>query len=207
MIPEFLREVPLVGLLRRAEPALAVAAAAAAARGGLPAIEVTMDGDDPLGQLAAIARDVPEVTLGAGTVLSIDEARAALDAGATFVVSPHLDQELVGFCAAAGVPVFPGAATATEVVQAWKTGATMVKLFPAGPLGAAYVKALLEPLRRIDLLVTGGISDENVASFFAAGARGAAAGGWLFPKTAFDSGDMGVVEDRARALVRAFRSR
>jgi len=207
VIPEFLREVPIVGLLRRAEPALAVAAAQAAARGGLRAIEVTMDGDDPLGQLAAIARDAPEVALGAGTVLSIEEAKAALGAGATFVVSPHLDQELVGFCAGAGVPVIPGAATATEVVHAWRAGATMVKLFPAGPLGAAYVKALLEPLRRIDLMVTGGVSDDNLASFFAAGARAAAVGGWLFPRAAFDTGDMAAVEERARSLVRAHLAR
>jgi 2-dehydro-3-deoxyphosphogluconate aldolase / (4S)-4-hydroxy-2-oxoglutarate aldolase len=207
VIPEFLREVPIVGLLRRAQPELAAAAARAAARGGLPAVEVTMDGDDPLSQLAAIARDVPEVALGAGTVLSIEEARAALDAGATFIVSPHLDEELVRFCAEAGVPVFPGAATATEVVRAWRAGAAMVKLFPAGPLGADYVRALVEPLRRIDLLVTGGISDQNLAGFLAAGAKGAAVGGWLFPRSAFASGDMEVVEDRARALVRAYRSR
>lgn len=207
MIPDFLAELPLVGLLRRAEPALAVAAARAAARGGLRAIEVTMDGEDPLAQLGAIAREVPEVALGAGTVLSVEEAKAALGAGATFVVSPHLDEELVASCAAGGVPVFPGAATATEVVRAWRAGATMVKLFPAGPLGAAYVRALLEPLRRIDLLVTGGVEAENLGSFFAAGARGAAVGGWLFPRTAFASGDMAVVEDRARALVEAYRSR
>jgi 2-dehydro-3-deoxyphosphogluconate aldolase / (4S)-4-hydroxy-2-oxoglutarate aldolase len=207
VIPEFLRELPLVGLLRRAEPALAVAAARACARGGLRAIEVTMDGDDPLAQLSSIARDVPEVALGAGTVLSIEEARAALGSGATFIVSPHLDEELVGFCAGAGVPVMPGAATATEVVRAWRAGATMVKLFPAGPLGPAYVRALLEPLRRIDLIVTGGISDENVGAFFAAGASGAAAGGWLFPRSAFASGDMGVVEARALALAEAYRSR
>ena len=206
MIPAFLREVPIVGLLRRAEPALAAAAAGAAARGGLRAVEVTMDGDDPLAQIAAIAREVPEVALGAGTVLSIEEARAALDAGATFIVSPHLDAELVGFCAGAGVPVFPGAATATEVVQAWRAGATMVKLFPAGALGAGYVRALLEPLRRIDLLVTGGVSADNLTSFLDAGARGAAVGGWLFPRPAFESGDMTVVSERARALVQAYRS-
>jgi 2-dehydro-3-deoxyphosphogluconate aldolase / (4S)-4-hydroxy-2-oxoglutarate aldolase len=206
VIPEFLRDVPLVGLLRRAEPALVTAAAAAAARGGLRAVEVTMDGDDPLGQLAAIARDVPEVAVGAGTVLSIEEARGALDAGARFIVSPHLDGELVRFCAEAGVPVIPGAATATEVVQAWQAGATMVKLFPAGPLGAAYVRALLEPLRRIDVLVTGAISPDNLAAFLEAGAKGAAVGGWLFPRSAFESGDMSGVEDRARTLVRVYRS-
>lgn len=206
MIPDFLAEVPIVGLLRRAEPTLVVAAARACARGGLRALEVTMDGDDPLTQLAAIARDVPEVALGAGTVLSIDEAKAALGAGVTFVVSPHLDAELVRFCAGAGVPVFPGATTATEVVQAWRAGATMVKLFPAGPLGPGYVRALLEPLRRIDLLVTGGVSAENLTAFLEAGARGAAVGGWLFPRSAFASGDMAVVEERSRSLVETYRA-
>ncbi len=206
MIPEFLHDLPIVGLLRRAEPELAAAAARASARGGVRAIEVTRDGDDPLGQLSAIARDVPRVELGAGTVLSIDEARAALGAGATFIVSPHLDEALVRFCVDAHVPVFPGATTATEVVRAWRAGATMVKLFPAGPLGHGYVRALLEPLRRIDLIVTGGISGDNLAAFLEAGARGAAVGGWLFPRSAFASGDMTVVEDRARTLVEAYRS-
>ena len=207
MIPDFLRELPLVGLLRRGEPAIAASAARASARGGLRVIEVTMDGPDPLGQLSAIRREVPEVVLGAGTVLSIEEARAAIDAGATFVVSPHLDEELVGFCARLAVPVFPGAMTASEVVRAWRAGATMVKLFPAGPLGPGYVRALLEPLRRIDLMVTGGISDENLAGFFEAGARAAAVGGWLFPRAALASGDLAVIEDRARALVQACRGR
>ncbi|HXM54353.1 MAG TPA: bifunctional 4-hydroxy-2-oxoglutarate aldolase/2-dehydro-3-deoxy-phosphogluconate aldolase, partial [Candidatus Dormibacteraeota bacterium] len=193
---------PLVGLLRRAERPSAVSAARAAARGGLRVIEVTMDADDPLAVLAAVAREVPEVTPGAGTVLSIEEARGALDAGARFIVSPHLDEDLVRFCAGADVPVIPGAATATEVVRAWQAGATMVKLFPAGPLGAPYVKALLEPLRRIDLMVTGGIGADNLASFFAAGARAAAIGGWLFA-----SADPDVVEARARALVEAYRPR
>ena len=80
---------------------------------------------------------------------------------------------MVAHCAAAGVPVFPGAATATEVVRAWRAGATMVKLFPAGPLGPDYVRALLEPLRRVDLIVTGGVGEANLEAFFAAGARAA----------------------------------
>ena len=206
MIPDFLRELPIVGLLRRGEPGIAAAAAQACARGGLRAVEVTMDGPDPLAQLSAIRCDAPEVVLGAGTVLSIEEARAAISAGATFIVSPHLDEELVRFCAGLAVPVFPGAMTASEVVRAWRAGATMVKLFPAGPLGAGYVRALLEPLRRIDLMVTGGVSDENLPAFFEAGARAAAVGGWLFPRAALASGDLAVVEDRARALVRACRA-
>jgi 2-dehydro-3-deoxyphosphogluconate aldolase/(4S)-4-hydroxy-2-oxoglutarate aldolase len=206
VIPDFLRDVPIVGLLRGGEPEASAAAAEASARGGVRVLEVTMDGEDPVGQLAAIRRRAPDVVLGAGTVLSIDEAETALAAGATFVVSPHLDEELVRHCAGRGVPVFPGAATATEVVRAWRAGATMVKLFPAGPLGPGYVRALLEPLRRIDLIVTGGVSADNLGDFLAAGARAAALGGWLFPKPALASGDVSVVEERARALVRACRA-
>ncbi len=119
MLPSFLGNVPLVGLLRGVPPGLSAAAAAACVRGGITAIEVTMDSDDPLGQLAAIRARVPDAMVGVGTVLTLDEAQEAVAAGAAFVVSPHFDEVIVRYCIDEELPVIPGAATPTEIMQAW----------------------------------------------------------------------------------------
>lgn len=199
----FLGSVPLVGLLRAVPRNIAVAAAAASVRGGITAIEVTMDSDHPLGQLDAVRSSVPGAMVGIGTVLSIGQARDAVGAGAAFVVSPHFDNEIVRYCNQERVPVIPGATTPSEILQAWRAGVRLVKVFPAGPLGVAYVRAVSEALKGVDLMVTGGITETNLASFFAAGAKAATIGGWLFPKEALSAGDVTPIEDRARRLVSA----
>ena len=199
----FLGSVPLVSLLRAVPRNIAVAAAAASVRGGIAAIEVTTDSDHPLGQLDAIRSSVPGAIVGIGTVLSIGQAREAVGAGAAFVVSPHFDNEIVRYCNQEGVPVIPGATTPSEILQAWRAGVELVKVFPAGPLGTAYVRAVSDALKGVDIMATGGITETNLASFFAAGARAATIGSWLFPKEALSAGDVTPIEDRARRLVSA----
>jgi len=164
-----------------------------------------MNSEDPTTLIAEIRRQVPEVIVGAGTVMSEAEAAAALEGGAQFIVSPHLDEELVCYCTQRAVPVFPGAMTPTEVWRAHQVGATMVKLFPASSLGPDYIRALRGPLPQIDLLVTGGIDAGNVQAFLDAGAKGAAVGGRLFPRDALNAGDVSAVESEAARLVRAVR--
>jgi 2-dehydro-3-deoxyphosphogluconate aldolase/(4S)-4-hydroxy-2-oxoglutarate aldolase len=203
MVPAFLNSVPPVGLLRAVPPDLAVAAVAASVRGGIATVEVTMDSDNPLGQLAAIRAKVPGATVGVGTVLSVGEAREAVAAGAAFLVSPHFDEAIVRYCRDENVPVIPGAATPTEILQAWGAGAALVKVFPAGPLGVPYVRAVADALKKVDLMVTGGITEMNLASFFAAGARAATIGSWLFSKEALASEELTLVELNARRLVNA----
>lgn len=199
----FLGGVPLVGLLRAVPRNIAVAAAAASVRGGIAAIEVTTDSDHPLGQLDAIRSSVPGAIVGIGTVLSIGQAREAVGAGAAFVVSPHFDNEIVRYCNQEGVPVIPGATTPSEILQAWRAGVGLVKVFPAGPLGTAYLRAVSDALKGVDIMVTGGITDANLASFFAAGARAATIGSWLFSREALASHEMALVENKARRLVHA----
>jgi 2-dehydro-3-deoxyphosphogluconate aldolase/(4S)-4-hydroxy-2-oxoglutarate aldolase len=199
----FLDSVPLVGLLRAVPRDIATAAAAASVRGGIAAIEVTMDSDHPLRQLDAIRSSVPGAIVGVGTVLSIDEARNAIGAGAAFVVSPHFDDQIVRHCHHAGVPVIPGATTPSEILQAWRAGVGLVKVFPAGPLGIGYIRAVSDVLKGVDIMVTGGVTETNLASFFEAGARAATIGTWLFSKEALASEEMELVESNARRLVRA----
>lgn len=202
MIPPFLADVPVIGLLRNVAPAVAVKAAGAATRGGIRALEVTLNSEEPFALIRSLRQALPDIAIGAGTVMSVDALERALEAGAQFVVCPHLDTAIVRACVERQAPVFPGAMTPTEVWQAWDSGATMVKLFPAGVLGPEYIRALRGPLPQVDLLVTGGIDASNLASFLAAGAKGAAVGGRLFPA---ELPDVAVVERAARALVEACR--
>ncbi len=203
MIPDFLQKTLIIGILRGIDPDVAVQAAAAAARGGITALEITMNSTQPVAQIQAVRQLVEGVTVGAGTVLSIEDVRIALDAGAQFIVAPNVDEDVIRYCVETGIPVFPGAMTPTEVWKAHRAGATMVKLFPAATLGPSYVWALRGPLPQIDLLVTGGIDAANVAAFIQAGARGAAVGGHLFPTAALQAGNFSVVEAEAAKLVEA----
>jgi 2-dehydro-3-deoxyphosphogluconate aldolase/(4S)-4-hydroxy-2-oxoglutarate aldolase len=170
----------VVAILRRTEARLAVQTAEALLRGGVASIEVTLNTSGALDMLRSIRDAVGgRALLGAGTVLDLASAEAALDVGAQFIVSPHTDVGLVRAMAARGVPCIPGAFSPTEVLAAWNAGASVVKLFPAGPVGPGYLKDLRGPLGHIPLLPTGGVSLENAAAFIAAGAWGLGLGSAL----------------------------
>ncbi|HLZ31982.1 MAG TPA: bifunctional 4-hydroxy-2-oxoglutarate aldolase/2-dehydro-3-deoxy-phosphogluconate aldolase [Chloroflexota bacterium] len=201
-IPARLEQGRIVAILRRTEPRAAVATAEALAAGGIPALEVTCDSPGAVEMIGAIGRALGErVFVGAGTVLDADTAQAALDAGARFLVSPHVDADLVSAFATRGVAWIPGAFTATEVLRAWRAGAVVVKLFPAGSVGPGYIKDLLGPLRDIPLLPTGGVTLDNAASFLQAGAWGLGLGSALVSPQLVASGRFDELQERARQLV------
>src|SRR6266849_5832514 len=133
-IPAALEETRVVAILRRTEARLAVETAEALLRGGIRVIEVTLNTSGALEMLRAMRDEVGDrAVLGAGTVLDIAAADEALAAGAAFIVSPHTDIELVREMASRGVACIPGALSPSEVLSAWRAGASVVKLFPAGP--------------------------------------------------------------------------
>jgi 2-dehydro-3-deoxyphosphogluconate aldolase / (4S)-4-hydroxy-2-oxoglutarate aldolase len=178
------------------------AVAEALAAGGVRAFEVTLNEpeDEALRAIEAAARVGPQLGLeiGAGTVLSIEAAERALNAGATFLVMPHLDLELVGWSAGRAIPALPGCATPTEVLSAWRAGAAAVKVFPASSLGPSFVRECRGPFPGLPLLPTGGVTLENAPDFIAAGAIGVGMGGWLL-----GDGDPAGVRDRAARIVAA----
>ncbi|MDJ0955054.1 MAG: bifunctional 4-hydroxy-2-oxoglutarate aldolase/2-dehydro-3-deoxy-phosphogluconate aldolase [Acidimicrobiia bacterium] len=176
-LPDRLIAERVVAVARGQDPAAMRSVAAALAAGGLGVIEVTMDSPGARESIADLAGG--ELLVGAGTVRSEAEAVAAIDAGAQFVVSPHLDNRIVTVAVEAGVPVIPGAFTPTEITTAWDMGATAVKLFPASLGGPSLVKALRGPLGDIPLLPTGGVSVENAPLYLEAGAVAVGIGGWL----------------------------
>ena len=173
-----IREVGLVPIVRvpTEEDAARVAEAIVAA--GIGIAEVTMTVPGALRVMEGVAaRYGDKVLLGAGTILDPETCRAAILAGAEFIVTPALDVRVIEMARRYSKPVFPGTLTPTEVVTAWQAGADMVKIFPCGPVGGPkYIKALKGPLPQIDMVPTGGVSLKNAAEFIKAGAAAGALG-------------------------------
>ncbi len=181
-LPEAVRTGRIVAIGRRLAPERVLGVGAALVEAGVGAFELTLDDPDSA-TLRSISRLVQEsgdsLLIGAGTVLSIDAARRAVDAGARFLVCPHTDRELVAWASDRHVPVFPGGMTPTEVYGAWTAGATAVKLFPASVVGPAFVRELRGPLPDIPLVPTGGVRAEDAGAFIRAGAVAVGLGSWL----------------------------
>jgi 2-dehydro-3-deoxyphosphogluconate aldolase/(4S)-4-hydroxy-2-oxoglutarate aldolase len=172
--------------------------------GGLRAVEVTMTTPGALDALATLAaRD--SLLLGAGSVLDAETARLAILEGARFIVAPAFSAALVEMCHRYDVAAMPGALTPTEILTAWQAGADLVKVYPAGRFGPAYLKDLRGPLPQVRLVPTGGVSAENAAAYLQAGAVAVGVGGALLDGAA--RGDYARVTDAARRLREALRER
>jgi 2-dehydro-3-deoxyphosphogluconate aldolase/(4S)-4-hydroxy-2-oxoglutarate aldolase len=181
-LPPQVTEGRIVAIGRRLDPGLVEGVGEALLAAGIGCFEITLNEpmDGPLASITQLAlRFAGRLLVGAGTVLSIAAAERAIDAGATFLVSPHTDAALVGWAATRGVPAFPGALTPTEVVRAWNAGAAGVKLFPASAVGPAFIRELRGPLPGIPIIPTGGVSADNVGEFIRAGAAAVGLGSWL----------------------------
>ncbi len=201
---KYLEKIPIIGIIRGAEGEAADRAIDAALAGGLRTLEITLNRPEVFEQIARIkARLGDEITLGAGTVLNEEAARKATDAGAEFIVTPALVPEVIEFCQGRSMPIFPGALTPTEVLSAHRTGARMVKVFPAGNLGPGYIKSLKGPFPDIRLMPTGGVAIGTVRDYFEAGADAIGVGGELFKRDWLSKGDWAAIEDAARAYVGA----
>ena len=170
--------------------------------GGVDVMEVTFTVPGAVRVLEQVAdRLADRVLLGAGTVLDPETARAALLAGAQFVVSPSLNVDVIRLCHRYDKLVMPGALTPTEVVTAWEAGADIVKIFPADLGGPAYLKALHGPLPQVRLMPTGGVDLDTAESFLRAGACALGVGGSLVSAKAVKARDLGQIESLARKFV------
>ena len=177
-------KVPIVGIIRNlsfdtVEKILPIYLSA-----GLTTIEITMN-TQAAAEIIRFASDKykGQLNVGAGTVCNTDDLDLAIKAGSQFIVTPILDPDVVRTCVSKNIPVFPGAYTPTEIYQAWKLGASMVKVYPATSLGPEYIKDVKAPLTNIKLMPTGGINLDNIQTFIKAGADGLGIGSQLFDKT------------------------
>ena len=194
-----LDRVPVVPVVVVDDVAHAVPLARALVAGGLPVIELTLRTPVALEAIRAIADEVPEILLGAGTVVTPGQAEAALDAGAQFLVSPGSTPALLGAMADTGLPFLPGTATVSEVLAVLEAGFTEMKFFPAEASGgAAFLKAVGAPVPAARFCPTGGITAASAASYLALPNVGCVGGSWLTPADALAAGDWARVERLAR---------
>jgi 2-dehydro-3-deoxyphosphogluconate aldolase / (4S)-4-hydroxy-2-oxoglutarate aldolase len=203
-----LREVGVVPIVRVSNSGDAFKAVEAVVAGGVSVVEITMGVPNALRVMEQVVEQFGErVLLGAGTVLDSETCRAALLAGAEFIVTPSLDVRVIGTSRRYSKACIPGALTPTEIVTAWQAGADMVKVFPCGPVGGPnYLRSLRGPLSQIDFVPTGGVDLETTPDYIRAGAAAVAVGGELISRKALQEGQMEVITANARKFVEAVRS-
>jgi 2-dehydro-3-deoxyphosphogluconate aldolase/(4S)-4-hydroxy-2-oxoglutarate aldolase len=200
------RATGVIPILRVSSTDYALGMAEAVRTGGIDVVEVPLGVPDAIGVISTLAKRFDEKLLvGAGTVLDVDSAATVIAAGASFVVSPCLDIEVIQYCNASDVAVFAGALTPTEIVSAANAGADMVKVFPCSVLGGpSYLralKALKVPLSQIDLFPAGGVTLQNAGAFIEAGACVLGVGSDLIDLAALRERRLDRIADRARLFV------
>lgn len=201
---EWIERTALIAIVRLDSAAELVQAAKAIAAGGVSVIEFTLTTPGALRTIEESSKALgSEVLIGAGTVLDAESARAAILAGAEFVVAPTLNVDVLEICHRYDKVVIPGAYTPTEILTAWEHGADFVKLFPAEVGGPAYLKAVRAPLPQVKLIPVGGVSLETAAAFIRAGAAALGVGSNLVDKKAVAEGRFAQLTSVAQALSRA----
>ncbi len=194
-----------VAILRTSDHDLARDAMSAAVAGGFRFVEFTLHCPQPFDLIETFAKQ-DGVIAGAGTVMTPEDARRAIEAGARFVVSPILDEDVVGTALEHGVAVMPGVRTPTEMVRAHRLGAQIQKLFPAPANGPGFVRAALGPLPFLRLVPTSGVTPENVAQFIAAGVFAVGFVAPLFPDDVLADRDFVEIERLAREALAATKA-
>jgi 2-dehydro-3-deoxyphosphogluconate aldolase/(4S)-4-hydroxy-2-oxoglutarate aldolase len=206
-IGEMLTANPVVPLVQADDPAVAVKVSRALGDGGLCVVEVVLRTDHAVECLRAVADELPDVVAGAGTVLTAAQASVALDNGAKFLVSPGLDDGVVGVAMEHGVPIYPGTMTPTEVQRALNLGLDTVKFFPASIAGGVpALKALTSVFRSMRFMPTGGIGPGNLAEYLAVPSVVACGGSWLTPADAITAGDFDAITALAAEAVDIVRA-
>jgi 2-dehydro-3-deoxyphosphogluconate aldolase/(4S)-4-hydroxy-2-oxoglutarate aldolase len=198
---ELIQKTGVIAIMRAKSSDQLLAAADAIKAGGVQAIEVTMTTPGALDVIRqATERYGSDVLFGVGSVLDPESARAAILAGAQFVVGPTLNLKTIEICHRYAIPVVPGAYTPTEILTAWEAGADMVKVFPSSVGGPDYLKAIKAPLPQIKLVPVGGVELDNTADFIRAGADAVGVGSALVSQKLLDAGDFATLTERARRL-------
>jgi 2-dehydro-3-deoxyphosphogluconate aldolase/(4S)-4-hydroxy-2-oxoglutarate aldolase len=203
-----IREVGLVPIVRAPSAEDALLAAEAIVAGDIGILEITMTIPNAIRVIEKVADKFGDkLLLGAGTILDTETGRAALLAGAEFLVTPALNLQVIELARRYSKPIMPGALTPTEVLAAWQAGADIVKIFPCGPVGGAkYIKALKGPFPQIELIPTGGVNLETAPDFIKAGAAAVAVGGELVNLKLLREGKFEVITANARLYLEAVRA-
>jgi len=203
-VAEF-KKLPILGILRGIELSCVEPLIEAICSNGLKTIEITMNTDGaPELIRKAVGAAKGKLTIGAGTVLNVKDLKLALSAGATFIVSPVLVDDVMEYCLKNKIPVFPGALTPSEIYEAWDSGATMVKVFPAKCFGPEYFKEIKGPFNNIELLACAGVTPENMFQYLSSGATAVTFGASVFKKELLKNNDFGSIGSLIAKYVQNF---
>ncbi|MDT4762779.1 bifunctional 4-hydroxy-2-oxoglutarate aldolase/2-dehydro-3-deoxy-phosphogluconate aldolase [Sphaerochaeta sp. PS] len=190
----------VISIIRGIETQASLEVIKALYEGGIRCLEITMNTPGALAMITQ-ARESEDLFVGAGTVLDMEDARKAIDAGAQFVLAPCLDVKVIAYCLDRDVLPIPGIFTPTELLLAHQSGAELLKVFPAGSVGPQYIKDLLGPFSGMKLLPVGGVSLENTAAFMKAGSFAVGVGSFLANPTLAKAGDFATIRQRAEQFV------
>lgn len=204
-ITKQIAQTDIIAIIRGINPDATIETIDALQRGGISVIEITANTDRVLEMLRDVSSTftADEVTIGTGTVLDGVTARVAMFAGAEFIVTPSVDEETIRTANRYGIPSIVGVATPTEAIDAYKTGASMIKAFPASTLGPEFVSSLQGPIGHIPIVPTGGISLDNIDAFLTAGASAVGVGSSLVDSSAIENKEYDQIEANARTFVEA----
>jgi 2-dehydro-3-deoxyphosphogluconate aldolase/(4S)-4-hydroxy-2-oxoglutarate aldolase len=192
----------IVAIVRGVEEQHIVSVAEALLQGGVTVMEVTLNTPGALRMIGQLQHKFGnDMYIGAGTVLDLDDAERAVDAGASFLVTPNMDEEVIRWSKQQNIPIFPGALTPTEIVKAWKAGATAVKVFPSASLGLTYIKELMGPLNHIPMMAVGGVTEEKIREFLQMGCYGLGIGGSLINLKEIQAGNFRWITEKAAKLI------
>lgn len=195
--------VPVVVL---EDVAQAVPTAKALLKGGINAMEITFRTAAARDSIAKVAKEVPEMIVGAGTVINVEQLHAAVEAGAQFIVSPGSDADIIQEAMKLGVAVTPGVVTPSEIMLGLRLGVKVFKFFPAESFGGLKtIKALCGPFPQIRIIPTGGISQANVADYFRNPKIVAVGGSWMCTKDMISAGDFDAITEKSRAATDLFK--
>ena len=199
---KLIEAVKIIAIVRGVEEQHIAGLAEALRDGGIPIMEVTLNTEGALGMIGRLQQQYGDsMYIGAGTVLDVEDAKRALDAGASYLVTPNTDEEVIRYAVERGAPIFPGAMTPTEVVKAWKAGATAIKIFPGASLGLGYLKEVMAPLNHIPMMAVGGVNEDNIGEFMRIGCYGVGIGGSLVNLKEIGAGHFDWVREKAARLV------
>jgi 2-dehydro-3-deoxyphosphogluconate aldolase/(4S)-4-hydroxy-2-oxoglutarate aldolase len=197
-----IEEIGVVPAVRVSSAEEARFAAEAVSRGGISIVEITMTVPGAIEVISHLLKQIPEMVVGAGSVLDVETARRCLDAGAQFITTDGLDLGVVEFAVKQHVVVFPGTLTPTEVITAWKAGSDFVKVVPCAQLGGeSYIRALRGPLPQVPLIAAGGVNQLTALNFILAGATALGVGRELIPSEAIRMRQAERINELARRFV------
>lgn len=199
---EKLQASPVIAVIRSPDIQIGRKMAIAVAAGGIKSIEITANSDQPWELIELLKAELPKCSIGTGTVLSLADVRNAVACGAEYIFTPHLDTSLVQMAIKSNIEIVPGALTPTEIITAWQTGATAIKVFPIQAVGGTdYLRVLQGPIGQIPLIPSGGVTVNNAPDFIAAGAIAVGLSGCLFPQDEINRADWMTITTRASNLI------